>query len=63
MSAGIRVITRNRVITRTWAPPPWPVIVPPNPDTHIGSELEELIFLSLGDLRSPVELARVGGPG
>jgi hypothetical protein len=30
MSAGVWVITRNRVITQTWDPAPRPVIVPSN---------------------------------
>jgi len=52
MSAEVWVITRNRVITQTWDPAPWSAIVPSHADTHIGSELEELIRLSLRDLHS-----------
>jgi hypothetical protein len=63
MSAEVWVITRNRVITQTWHPAPWSAIVPPNADTHIGTELDELIRLPLRDLHSPVDLARVGGLG
>jgi hypothetical protein len=54
------VITRKRVITRTQDS----AVVPSHGDTHTADELEELICLPLGDLCSPVELARsIGGPG